>query len=416
MAITIPIISEFNSKGIKKAIKEFKQLEGAGTKAQFALKKAAVPATAALAGIATAAVAFGKAAAEDQLAASQLALALKNNTKATDAAIKANEDYISTLSMQAAVSDDQLRPALQVLATGTKDLTKAQKLLDTALNVSAATGIDLQTVSDALAKGYNGNTKALGKLSPQIKKLIKDGSSFTDVVKTLDKQFAGASKTFADSATGGFAKLDIALNETKESIGAALLPVIQAALPYLQKFAQWAQDNPGTFKIIAGVIAGVAASIMLVNAAMALNPIGLALIAIGALVGALVLAYQKSEGFRTLTKILWEEIAGFVEWSVNNMISSLNVLIRAYNAIPFLKNANLLKPVNFNTTTFPEKGATGNDVGRFQPKPIAQIGAQSAGPTIQVNVNGGDPNAVVQTLRKYVRQTGSLPVRTAPIG
>ena len=56
MAVSIPIISEFDGKGINKAIAEFKQLEGAGKKAQFAIKKAAIPAAAALAGIAAAAV------------------------------------------------------------------------------------------------------------------------------------------------------------------------------------------------------------------------------------------------------------------------------------------------------------------------------------------------------------------------
>lgn len=416
MAITIPIISEFNSKGIKKAIKEFKQLEGAGAKAQFALRKAAIPAAAALTGIATAAVAFGKAAAEDQLAADQLALALRNNTKATSSAIKANEDYITTLSMQAAVADDKLRPALQVLATGTKDLTKAQELLDTALNVSAATGIDLQTVSDALAKGYNGNTKALGKLSPQLKKMIKDGASFADVVKTLDTQFAGASKTFADSATGGFAKLDIAMNETKESIGAALLPVIQAVLPYLQKFALWAQKNPGTFKIIAAAIAGIAASIMALNFAMALNPIGLAVIAIGALVAGVAIAWKKFEGFRNVVKAVFNGIKGFVVAFVNDFIKAINIVIRGINLVKPGKDIEYLKPIGAEAPSFPAKGSTGNDMNRFQPKPIAGLSAQSVGTTIQVNVNGGDPNAVVQTLRKYVRQTGSLPVRTAPIG
>ena len=420
MAIVIPIISEFNAKGIKKAVKEFKQLEGAGAKAGFVLKKAMVPATAALGGLAVAAVDFAKAAAEDQLAADQLALALKNNTKATDAQIKANEDFISTLSMSAAVADDELRPALQKLAVGTKDMKKAQDLLQTALNVSAATGVDVVTVSDALAKGYNGNTKALGKLSPQIKKLIKDGGSFADVVKTLDKQFAGASKTAANSAAGGFKKLDIAVGEAKESIGAALLPVVQAVVPYLTKMADWAQKNPGAFKLIAATIAGIAASIMLVNAAMALNPIGLIIIGVGLLIGALVGAYNKFEGFRNVVDSVFGAVRTVLKNTVNFVIDVINKIITGINAVsPFEDIPYLTKIGEVN---YPTAGATGNDNFRFAPKvgvmavPTVAAGAGNRGTTIQVNVNGADPNAVVQTLRRYVRQTGSLPVRTANIG
>lgn len=420
MAITIPIISEFNAKGVQKAIRQFRQLETTGQKAQFALRKAAVPATAALAGLATAAVAFGKAAAEDQLAADQLALALRNNTKATDAQIQANEEYISSLSMASAVADDELRPALQKLSVGTRDLGKAQKLLDTALNISAATGVDLVAVSDALAKGYNGNMKALAKLSPQIKKVVKDGASFTDVVKLLDRQFAGANKTFAESAAGGMKRLDIALNETKESIGAALLPVIQAALPFLQKFAEWAQNNPQVFKTVAIAIAAIATSVMALNVAMALNPIGLIVIAVGAVITALVLAYQKFEWFRNGVKTVFNAITAVVERWVNLFIKGINIVIKGLNALPGV-SIKPLGEVNFGGGAQTSAGPGFRQFEQsttFMPPGIAPSIPRRAegGTTIQVNVNGGDPNAVVQTLRKYVRQTGSLPVRTAPIG
>ena len=49
MSITIPIITEFDGTGVSKAVAQFKQLETNGQKAQFALKKAAVPAAAAVA-------------------------------------------------------------------------------------------------------------------------------------------------------------------------------------------------------------------------------------------------------------------------------------------------------------------------------------------------------------------------------
>ena len=78
MALSIPIVSEFDGKGIDKAIKEFKQLETVGEKAQFAIKKAAVPAAAALTAVAGALGLAAKAAAEDEQQQAILANTMQN--------------------------------------------------------------------------------------------------------------------------------------------------------------------------------------------------------------------------------------------------------------------------------------------------------------------------------------------------
>ena len=73
MSIVLPIVTDFDGAGIKKAIAQFKQLETVGQKAQFAIKKAAVPAAAAL-GAVTAIIGDSvKAAIEDAAAQQSLA-------------------------------------------------------------------------------------------------------------------------------------------------------------------------------------------------------------------------------------------------------------------------------------------------------------------------------------------------------
>ena len=119
MAITIPIISEFDGKGINKAIAQFKQLETNGQKAQFAIKKAAVPAGIALAGLGVALFDAAKGAMEDDAAQQLLATTLKKTTGATDAQIKANEDFITTQGKLLGVTDTELRPVLARLAKAT---------------------------------------------------------------------------------------------------------------------------------------------------------------------------------------------------------------------------------------------------------------------------------------------------------
>ncbi|CAB4150051.1 hypothetical protein UFOVP561_22, partial [uncultured Caudovirales phage] len=107
MGVILPIVSEFDAKGTQRAVKEFQKLEGASAKAQFAIKKAAVPAAAALAGLGVALVGATKAAMEDQAEQVQLALALTNVTGASEAQIKAEEDMITKMSLASGVADSE---------------------------------------------------------------------------------------------------------------------------------------------------------------------------------------------------------------------------------------------------------------------------------------------------------------------
>ena len=308
MAVTIPIISEFDGKGIQKAVAEFKNLEGAGAKAKFALQKAALPAAAAIGGLAVVIGDATKAAIEDAKAQELLAAAIEKNTLAGEANVKAAEAYIEKTMMAAAVADDQLRPALATLVQTTGDLTYSQDLLNTALDISAATGTDLQSVTDAVAKAYAGNTKALGNLVPAVRGLIKDGASLDEIMVALNATVGGAATVAANSAEGQFKRLSLTLAETKESIGAAFLPILERLLPYLQKMAAFVQQNTGLVVGLIAVIGSLSAAILAFNfalkvvtaaqiafnIAMAANPIGLAVVAIGALVAGMVLLEQKT--------------------------------------------------------------------------------------------------------------------------
>lgn len=269
MAIRIPIISEFDDKGLARATRQFKDLETTGQKAQFAIKKAAVPATLALGGLAIAAGDAFKAFAEDSAAADKLALSLKNSTGATDAQVAAVEDFISSTSRAAAVADDELRPALDNLVRGTKDITKSQELLTLALDISAGTGKDLESVTAALSKAYNGQLGPLKKLDPALAALIKNGASADQVFASLGKTFGGQAAAQADTAQGRMKNLSIQMGELKESVGAAVAPIIEKLLPAFMGIATWIQENTGLVVGLGLTIGGVALAITGMNAAMA---------------------------------------------------------------------------------------------------------------------------------------------------
>jgi hypothetical protein len=270
--LSIPIVSSFDSKGIKQAIKQFKQLETTGEKAQFALKKAAIPAAAALATVTAGLFDATKAAMEDQAAQASLARQLQRSTKATDAQIAANEDWIKTQGQLLGITDDELRPALAGLARVTRDIGKAQKVTSLAMDIARAKGVSLSTVTKALERAYGGNLNAITKIAPEFKGMIKEGATLEQVMGELSKKFGGEAAAAAETTEGKFKRLKVAMDETKESIGEGLLPIIEETLPILQDFADWASKNPDTFRNVAGAIGAIAAATVAVNAAMAVNP------------------------------------------------------------------------------------------------------------------------------------------------
>jgi hypothetical protein len=269
MAISIPVISDFNSKGIDSAIREFKKLETAGEKAQFAIKKAAVPAGLAIAGLAIAGADAVKAFMEDDKAAQLLATSLRNTTGATDAQIASVEKFITQTSIAAAVADDELRPAFDKLVRGTGDVTKAQDLMNLALDISAGTGKDLGAVSDALSKAFNGQLGPLRKLDPALAGLIANGATTDEVFAALAGTFKGAASTSANTASGKMKSFSIQMGEFKESIGAAVFPIVEKLLPAFTAMGTWISNNVGLVVTLGAVIGGIAAAVVLTNAAMA---------------------------------------------------------------------------------------------------------------------------------------------------
>ena len=172
-------------------------------------------------------------AAADEKAQRNLALTIENTTTATAAQIAGVEKYISVTSLAIGVTDDELRPAFGRLVRSTKDVEEAQKLLNLALDVSAATGKPLEAVANALGKAYDGNLNALGRLGLGIDQSILKSKDFDLVFNTLTKTFGGFADNEAQSAEKAFERIKIASDEVQEQIGAALLPVIQELTTFI---------------------------------------------------------------------------------------------------------------------------------------------------------------------------------------
>ena len=308
-----------------------------------------------------------KAAIEDEKAQTQLALALENATGATKAQIAATEQSILQMSLATGVADDDLRPALGRLVRSTGDITQAQDLLTQALDIATATGKPLETVANALGKAYDGNTASLGKLGIGLSAAELKTMNFTQVQAKLSDLFGGAAARNADTYAGRIARMQVAFNEAKETIGFALLPILEKminfinlhALPIINAFS-------GAFSLNGNGLGGVITTLgnIIVNTFTPIingllkafgyikNAIGdnldtfkefggyiatyLAPVIGTVLGGALQVAGKIAGG-------VIDVIAGVVKilnGLISGAVAGINALISAYNAIPFLPNVS----------------------------------------------------------------------------
>ena len=218
------------TKDIGKAGDSTKDL---GDKSSEFGKKAAAAFAVAGAAIGAFAIASVKAAAEDEAGQKKLEETIRNTTNATAEQIAGIDKYITAQSIATATTDDIIRPALSRLLRSTGDLTKAQELLTLSQEIAAATGKPLEAVTNAVAKSFDGSNTALTKLGVGIDAATLKTLTFDETQQLLNKTFDGFIENQSTTAAFKFEQLSIAIDETKEQVGAALLPAVTALTEYI---------------------------------------------------------------------------------------------------------------------------------------------------------------------------------------
>jgi hypothetical protein len=199
---------------------------------------------ASFAAMGAAALLFGKsaitAALEDQKSQVLLAKTIKNNAKARKGLLKDSEATISALESQYNIVDDKLRPAFGKLVMATKSVSKSQKIIRTAIDISAQSGKSLDSVVSALSRAYLGSNTALSKLGLGIDKAKLKTMSFDQLLQQLTKSTGGAGKAAAGTYQGAVDGLSIAWGNFQESVGYKILPKLQTMLKYVKtKVVPW---------------------------------------------------------------------------------------------------------------------------------------------------------------------------------
>ena len=216
-------------KGLSQANKE---VETTADKIGEFGKKAALAFAAAGAAVGAFAVSAVKAAAEDEKARKSLEQTIRSSTQASEAQIASIDKYISKQAIATATTDDVLRPAFARLIRSTQDVTKAQDLLSLSQEIATATGKPLETVANALGKSFDGQNAALGKLGLGIDAATLKTKSHDEIMQILKGTYTGFIDNEATNAEFKFKQLTIALDETKEKIGTALLPIVKELADY----------------------------------------------------------------------------------------------------------------------------------------------------------------------------------------
>ena len=286
-----------------------------------------------------------KAALADEQSQVKLASALENATGATKAQIAATEDSIDKMARASGVADDKLRPALSRLALSTGNVSKAQDLLSLALDISTQTGKPLEGVANALGKAYDGNTAALGKLGVGLSSAELKAMSFTQVQTKLSDLFGGAAAKNAETFQGRMDRLKVAFDESVETIGYKLLPIIQSLIdiiinkvvPGFEKFAKLFDPikdaidrNKESFQALGSFIVDYIVPVFTV-----------------ALGGAISFVAKIAAGVVDIVG----GVINVIRSLVSGAIDGINALIKAYNAIPILPNIPTISKPSFTTPT-----------------------------------------------------------------
>lgn len=177
---------------------------------------------------AAAITAYGKAAvkafAEDEAAAQRLATAVSNI--GLSLFTQDVEDFIAKTETSSAILDDKLRPAMQALITTTGSFTKSQELLNNAITISRASGVDLATVAQDLANGYVGITKGLKKYNTGLTQTELKTKSFAEVLGVLLTNSAGAADAYLETTSFKMESLAVAAANAQEKIGEGLVDAL----------------------------------------------------------------------------------------------------------------------------------------------------------------------------------------------
>ena len=346
-----------------------------------------------------------KSAIADAAAQEKLALTLKNVTGATEAQIAATEDYITKTSLAFGVTDDELRPSLERLARATGNLQKAQELQTVAIDVAAGSGKSLEAVTNAMAKAAEGNTASLAKLGIGLTSAQLKTMSMEQITAKLADTFENQASVKADTFAGKMARLQIAFDEGKETVGAFILDaitpmvetIVNRVIPAISEFTSNLGENlQPAIKVIQPIINGLRNAFNSVKNSLAenneqLQPFYDFMVAI--------FNFAKDSLAPFLGKVLGAAFTGLgkiIAGVIDTFADFVSTLTTIYNRITGIINA--IRSAASAVTGFFGASNTSAPTPKVATSPVVPKVTQSSNQT-NITVNGAiDPEGTARTI------------------
>lgn len=197
-------------------------------------QKGAMIAGAAVLGLGAALFGAASAAAEEEVGQKRLYGTLKNSVKGWDGNTSAIEDYVSQQT-KLAFADDEVRDSLTFLTRQTGDLTEAQELQTTAMDLARSANISLEQATKAVGKVDNESIGILKKLGIT----VTDQMTKEEALAAIRASSAGAAQDYANTTAGSMERIQNSFGDVVETIGGAVLGIVSGPLA---AFADWLQS------------------------------------------------------------------------------------------------------------------------------------------------------------------------------
>lgn len=303
--------------------------------------------------------------------------AVLTNTLGSKSAAKKAIDQIVDFAATTPFAVDKLTDSYVKLAN--QGFTPTQKEMRKLGDLASSTGKDFDQLTEAIIDAQVGEFERLKEFGVRAKK-SGDNVAFTFKGVTKNVKFteksirsyllslgdlqgvSGAMAAISQTTGGKISNLGDSVTQLYVNIGTKLKPIIHGTIDVLGvivtqfgNFINWLDRGSTGVDILASVIAGISTALILYNgyqkataiwtalvtkaqwlynAALTANPIGIVVVAIGALVAAFAVAWNSSEKFRGIIKGLWAAIKQVGINIKNNFLSIPMLVIKAFKSIP----------------------------------------------------------------------------------
>lgn len=268
--------------------------------------------------------------------------------------------------LQFGVEGEKIIPTLQML--GDASGGNAEKLQSMTLafaqiqSAGRLTGQDLLQLINAGFNPLKVMSEKTGRSMAELKKEMESGKIGFDKVEQAFKDatsegglFFGMMDKQSKTVGGRISTLQGTVQELGKSIGESLNPALGGLVDFLQSGVGFINEHKQGLTVLAGAVAGgaiayglfaaamsagsIATGIMTaataaLNFVMAMNPIGIVVVAIGALIAAAVVAWNTFDSFRATLKGVWAAIKSFFDNAVNRFREFPNIILDAFKGIP----------------------------------------------------------------------------------